>query len=264
MLVGDVKPKEPMIEVSKEHNAHFVLGLAKTGRTIAEEHVGTARNYAVLTRYGFGDMMLSAVTAGIYTPTTTKYYIPLRYMDGFRPAAKKIREKVHRDKGFTLMLDGGFTYGFGDLKQNADGDEESFPLKSVYGGSLAFGYRFSPHFVVGAGCGFERGSSDYDNARVSLIQPFGRVRYMLLDKKRTPFLGVDGGWMLPMGSYADQTGMRGSWFVAPHIGYQMRMGRNSYFDVGIGYRIGNIDLSEYEMKMRTGGISAKVGFSFTL
>ena len=30
ILVGDVKPKEPMIEVSKEHNAHFLGGLVKT------------------------------------------------------------------------------------------------------------------------------------------------------------------------------------------------------------------------------------------
>ena len=36
ILVGDGKPKEPMIEVSKEHNAHFLGGLVKTGKTIAQ------------------------------------------------------------------------------------------------------------------------------------------------------------------------------------------------------------------------------------
>lgn len=104
ILVGDVKPKEPMIEVSKEHNAHFLGGLVKTGKTIAQEHVGDAENYAVLTRYGFGDIMLSFVTGYIYTPTTTKYYIPVRYMDDFDFVGKEKqrKERVHKDGCFHL------------------------------------------------------------------------------------------------------------------------------------------------------------------
>ena len=56
-----------MVEVSKEHNAHFIGGLVKTAKTVAEEHVGDAENFAVMTRYGFGDIVLSMITAGIYT-----------------------------------------------------------------------------------------------------------------------------------------------------------------------------------------------------
>ena len=109
ILVGDVKPKEPMIDVSKEHNAHFLGGLVKTGKTIAQEHVGDAENYAVLTRYGFGDIMLSFVTGYIYTPTTTKYYIPVRYMDDFDFVGKEKqrKERVHKDRGFVIGVETG-------------------------------------------------------------------------------------------------------------------------------------------------------------
>ena len=94
LLVGDVRRNEPMIEVSKQHNAHYIGGLVKTGKSFSQDHIGDAQNYAITTRYGFGDMMLSVITAGIYTPTTTKYFIPIRHMEQYKIGRASCRERV--------------------------------------------------------------------------------------------------------------------------------------------------------------------------
>lgn len=274
ILVGDVKPKEPMVEVSKEHNAHFIMGLAKTGKTIAEEHVGDAQNYAVVTRIGFGDLVLSAITAGIYTPSTTKYYIPIRYMDGYN---FKPKERIHKDKGLTLMWNGSLAAGFkkpffDDMTEDID----RCLADMSWAGSVAFGYRFNPHFFAGVGCGF--GGMKWrvwgaGGMSFLALRPYLSLRYMVLDRKCTPFIGVDGGVMIPVGAYGmgEEYCSRVWWNVEPQIGGQFRMGPNCYFDVSVGLPIARL----IEKDVRINGLgpdfafpcnslSLRIGMSFTL
>ncbi len=244
ILVGDVKPKEPMVEVSKEHNAHFIMGLAKTGKTIAEEHVGDAQNYAVVTRIGFGDLVLSAVTAGIYTPSTTKYYIPIRYMDGYNFVGKP-KERVHKDKGLTLMWNGSLAAGFEKPFFDDMSEDVDYCLADMsWAGSVAFGYRFNPHFFAGVGCGFsgmKYSVWDMDDLSFLALRPYVSLRYMVLDRKCTPFIGLDGGVIIPVGTYgSEEYCSRAWWNVEPQIGGQFRMGPNCYFDVSVGLPIARV------------------------
>lgn len=274
--VGDVKPKEPMVEVSKEHNAHFIMGLAKTGKTIAEEHVGDAQNYAVVTRIGFGDLVLSAVTAGIYTPSTTKYYIPIRYMDGYNFVGKP-KERVHKDKGLTLMWNGSLAAGFekpffDDMSEDLD----RCLADMSWAGSVAFGYRFNPHFFAGVGCGFsgmKYSVWDMDDLSFLALRPYVSLRYMVLDRKCTPFIGLDGGVIIPVGVYGNEEYCSRAWWnVEPQIGGQFRMGPNCYFDVSVGLPIARVidkdfwigDVVFGRVAFPCNSLSLRIGMSFTL
>lgn len=266
ILVGDVKPKEPMIEVSKEHNAHFLGGLVKTGKTIAQEHVGDAENYAVLTRYGFGDIMLSFVTGYIYTPTTTKYYIPVRYMDGydFVGKEKERRVRVHKDRGFVLGVETGGGTWPGPRNTNSYLWKTEFTANTA----LTFGYQANPHFYVAAGFDLSR-STQLENVghdAYTLLQPFMRFRYTMLDRNSSPFLGIDLG--VPLERWDD--GMDAALVLTPTIGYRFRVGRhrNAGFDIGIGYRLGEffseIDSPFVLKECSLNALLLKIGFSITL
>lgn len=263
ILVGDVQPKEPMIEVSKKHDAHFIGGLVKTAKEITEEHVGDAPNFAIHTKYGFGDMLLSFLTVGIYTPTTTKYYIPIRHMDNFTPVEKVKREpKPVKTHGFTLMLDGAVMTDFDYIGGV---------------GSITLGYRINPHLLVGIGgragvaecraysycsyywhSGADTGEALYDNCLGSyeIYEGLLRFRYTMLNKRCSPYINIDGGFgtahradvMRTAEFYyygtsphdADDITTKSfmTWSVTPSFGCQFRLGGNVYFDIGVGYRMG--------------------------
>lgn len=82
ILVGDVKPNEPVVQINKEWNHHLIAGLVPIGnaKMVANEYVGDRPNYVVKTNQSFLNQLVSALTFGIYTPTQTKYYIPLKDM----------------------------------------------------------------------------------------------------------------------------------------------------------------------------------------
>ncbi len=83
ILVGDVKPNEPVVQINKTWNHHLIVGLVPIGnaKMIANEYVGDRPNYVVKTNQSFLNQLVSALTFGIYTPTQTKYYIPLKDME---------------------------------------------------------------------------------------------------------------------------------------------------------------------------------------
>lgn len=257
ILVGDTKPKEPMIEVAKSHDAHFIGGLVKTAKNVAEEHIGETENYMIRSQYGFGDIVLSAITAGIYTPTTSKYYVPIRYIDSFTPKEPKV--KPEKNNGFMLMTDLNGRFASGGV--NLD---------------LVLGYKFLDHFVAGVGVGVGYGSTPMkikhtdhvetiDNGRGQLDM-FVRLRYLLFNKKHTPYANLDAGVMRiidnPQGYSAVFT---------PSVGYLMRIGRNVALDAGIGYRIDSglkgtyyDHRNEYKFRSSSSGLVVKVGFNFML
>lgn len=80
LIVGNVKPNEPLIKVSSEWNHHFLYGLVPLDNATmkTEEYVDGHPNYVVRTYTSFLNGFVSSLTCGIYTPTQTAYYLPLR------------------------------------------------------------------------------------------------------------------------------------------------------------------------------------------
>ena len=89
ILVGDVKPKEPVVEINSEWNHGLLWGLVPLNNATmkASEYVNNAENYVIKTNQSFVNMFVSYLTFGIYSPTQTKYYIPLKDI-GNTPAQK--------------------------------------------------------------------------------------------------------------------------------------------------------------------------------
>lgn len=54
-----------------EWNHYVVYGLAPVGVSDSKEMAGGAENYTVFTRHSFVNGLVSALTFGLYTPTTT-------------------------------------------------------------------------------------------------------------------------------------------------------------------------------------------------
>lgn len=265
ILVGDTKPKEPMIEVAKSHDAHFIGGLVKTAKNVAEEHIGDAENYMIRSQYGFGDIVLSAITAGIYTPTTSKYYVPIRYIDSFTPKEPKV--KPEKNNGFMLMTDlnghiakGGFMAG------------------------ISAGYKFLDHYFagVGLGAGVIRRSispkndnfddTEYSKILGSSVDVFLRMRYLLYNSKNTPFANLDLGLNLAdsndydLGMYNEKTR---SVVITPSVGYQLRIAKNVSMDASIGYRIdtGFKSITSYSSELSrfsSSSLLLQLGFNFML
>lgn len=56
---------------AKELNHNMFFGSVKDSSSNPEEMAGTAKNYTITTKQTFGNMVLSVITLGIYTPTLT-------------------------------------------------------------------------------------------------------------------------------------------------------------------------------------------------
>lgn len=82
MLVGDVNRNEPLVEVNKVWNHGLIYGLVPLDNATmkVEEYTNNAPNYVIKTNQSFLNMLVSGITFGIYTPTQTTYYLPVRDM----------------------------------------------------------------------------------------------------------------------------------------------------------------------------------------
>ena len=78
VCVGNMKPETPAVKVNTKHNAHFIGGLIGGGKARAKNYVEGAKDYKVTHQLTFLDCVLSGVTFGIYTPSTTKFYVPIK------------------------------------------------------------------------------------------------------------------------------------------------------------------------------------------
>lgn len=83
ILVGNVTPSEPVVEVNKQCNGHFVYGLipGKKATVSADKLMDGKKDYVVRTYTSFVDGLVGGLTFGIYTPTTTKLYVPLKSVE---------------------------------------------------------------------------------------------------------------------------------------------------------------------------------------
>ncbi|MDR1757069.1 MAG: Bor family protein [Culturomica sp.] len=79
ILVGNVTQQEPVVKVKKVWNHHAIGGLVPIGATMtANAYVGDTPNYVIKTNLSFLNGLISGITMGIYTPSQTTYYVPLR------------------------------------------------------------------------------------------------------------------------------------------------------------------------------------------
>lgn len=74
--VGKMKPNDPAVCVATTHEAHFLNGLIGSPKREAKTYVGDNESYRVRQFTSFTDGLLEGLTLGIYSPTTTKYYLP--------------------------------------------------------------------------------------------------------------------------------------------------------------------------------------------
>jgi len=77
VTVGSMRANEPAMCVNTVHNAHFIAGLVGHKKVKASTYVGKQKNFKVKRYQSFVDGLLAGITFGIYTPTTTKFYVPL-------------------------------------------------------------------------------------------------------------------------------------------------------------------------------------------
>lgn len=81
VINGEITVKEPLVEVNAKRNNFLFWGLLPIGETqntqYAKNYIGEKENYATRTSWTFIDGVLNCITLGIYTPTTTTYYLPM-------------------------------------------------------------------------------------------------------------------------------------------------------------------------------------------
>lgn len=75
LTVGNVQPQEELVHVKSTRNHHFLYGLFVSHES-TNENVPNVRDYVVENKQTFWDVVVGGVTLGIYTPSTTKYYVP--------------------------------------------------------------------------------------------------------------------------------------------------------------------------------------------
>lgn len=74
LTVGNVNPSDELVHVKSVRNAHVLGGLIVTHDKAADQIQGV-NDYVVESKMTLGDLIVGAITCGIYTPTTTKYYV---------------------------------------------------------------------------------------------------------------------------------------------------------------------------------------------
>lgn len=76
VCVGNMKRDDPSVCVNTIHNSHFIDGLVGSNDIAGKDYVAGQENYKVKHYRSFLDGLLSGITFGIYTPSTTKIYLP--------------------------------------------------------------------------------------------------------------------------------------------------------------------------------------------
>jgi len=66
------------VQVAKVKNQQFIYALVPKTQDKAENHVKDTKHFRMKTMQTFWDGFLSGLTFGIYTPSTTYYYEPVK------------------------------------------------------------------------------------------------------------------------------------------------------------------------------------------
>lgn len=80
---GNVTENTPVLEVASKANPILLFGLLplKGASQKASDVVGDKKNFVVKTGWTFVDGFLNSLTLGIYSPTTTSYYLPVSELE---------------------------------------------------------------------------------------------------------------------------------------------------------------------------------------
>lgn len=82
--VGNLDKNDPTVKVNTVKN-HFLLGgLIPIANTNLQDskYIGKAKTYKVKKSFTFLDGFLQCITLGLYTPSTTTYYLPVQTVIG--------------------------------------------------------------------------------------------------------------------------------------------------------------------------------------
>lgn len=81
--VGTITEDAPSVKVNTVKNHFLIDGLIPISKTnLADsKYIGTRKNYKVKKSLTFVDGLLRVLTLGIYSPSTTTYYIPLEDLE---------------------------------------------------------------------------------------------------------------------------------------------------------------------------------------
>ncbi len=75
---GSLTTDSPVIKVNSKKNHALIEGLVPlNGGFEAKKYVGERRDYVTKSQITFVDGLLRFITLGIYTPSTTSFYVPL-------------------------------------------------------------------------------------------------------------------------------------------------------------------------------------------
>lgn len=75
---GSLTTDSPVVKVNSKKNQALIEGLVPlNGGFEAKKYVGDRRDYVTKSQITFVDGLLRLITLGIYTPSTTSFYVPL-------------------------------------------------------------------------------------------------------------------------------------------------------------------------------------------
>jgi len=83
VCVGNVGLNDPVVKVNSVTNHHLLGGLIPVGnnKIKAETYIAGHENYVVKNSWTFLNGFLGTITLGLYTPTTTTFYLPISEMN---------------------------------------------------------------------------------------------------------------------------------------------------------------------------------------
>lgn len=75
--IGSIVPGLDVLKIGEYKNHYFIHGLVSFNKPrILKDLIGDRKNYIIITKRKFLDNLIAVLTSGIYTLTTTEYYIP--------------------------------------------------------------------------------------------------------------------------------------------------------------------------------------------
>lgn len=75
---GSLTTDSPVVKVNSKKNHALIEGLVPLNNGFeAKKYVGDRKDYVTKSQMTFVDGLLRVITLGIYTPTTTSFYVPL-------------------------------------------------------------------------------------------------------------------------------------------------------------------------------------------
>jgi hypothetical protein len=96
--VGNIEKGQPVIRIGCKKNHYLIYGLAPlSNKQIASDVIGNRKNYIIKTQRTLVDMIISILTKGIYTTTTTEYYIPVDTFENMYTAKAELNKTSHNN-----------------------------------------------------------------------------------------------------------------------------------------------------------------------